>query len=1634
MKITFIYLGGKIIFNKKIIILAMFLVILLAATAVSAAENATEDIAIADDGICEELDISTDEILTSNPTIADLNTKINNNTYSEITLDSDYAYTASDSDFVDGIVINRDLTIDGNGHTIDGGNKIRIFHVIGGSVTFKNLTFINGYAGYERYSGAIWAESTVAAINCTFINNTAHDGGAVANVNAVNCIFYNNTATEEGGAASGGSAENCTFYKNTAKYGGAIVTKFSYEVINNCIFVENVARQLGGGAIYVYNEPSYRTISNCIFIRNRGYGTVIFESGRENKVEDCIFINDPTDFSCTTIYWKNSYTPSVCRCVFICNPSTAFNSYYEITADDNWFGNNATDYNVKPNVGYNTKMTSWLFLNATANPNPVVINDMSDITFDLYRYDSASGEISKYDIGELKPIMRINSTNGNIDKNIAETGEVIKYTATSLGTGSITAKFANFTNTLEINVRKSSFNDLQDIISNAEEGSTITLKTNYTFIDTDSALINGIVVNSDLTIDGNGFTIDGSNKARIFHVINCNVIFKNITFINGYTDIWGFGGAIWTEYSDAKAINCTFNNNHAYYGGAVHDVNAVNCTFHSNTATKEGGATYGGTAVDCTFDSNTAEKGGAVYTKDNNTVITNCIFVKNFATDIGGGAIYLDNVTNRIISNCVFANNIAHMALSPYSGKGGAIYFNLGENNNVSNCILVNNTADTYGANIYWNHGEYSAVYNSVLISDSNTSLYSDKEVTADNNWFGNNATDYNIKPNFNDKIKMTSWLFLNATSNLNPIAITHTANITFDLYRYDSASGEISKYDIGELKPIMAINSTNGNIDKNIAETGEIIEYTATSIGTGIITAKFANITNTLEITVCKASFKDLQDLISNAREGSTIKLHTNYTYTDDDSALNNGIIIDRDLTIDGNGFTIDGSNKARIFHVTNHNVIFKNITFINGYTNLYGYGGAIWTEYSDSKAINCTFNNNNAYYGGAITDVNAVNCTFNSNTATNEGGAVYEGSAVNCTFNSNHATYGGAIYEGSAVNCTFNSNTATNEGGAVYGGSAVNCTFNSNHAAYGGAVYGGSAVNCTFNSNHANFSGGAIYQNRVNSEIHNCDFVNNSADEYGGAVYQNRDNCKIYNCTFVNNNATIYGGAIDWNGDNGEIYNCIFVNNTVEETGSAIDMYGKRNGVVSNCIFVNNAAKDGGIIYWYDFNNGVISNCIFINNNAANGTINCEYSNNLTITHNIFLNNNGSDINFRENDTISNISYNWFGNTADNYKNAPNTQNVTVDTWLFLNATANPSTIMILNSATIVFKLYAYNSTSGIITEYDYTLLNPVILKITANNGDINATKADLGETIKFTAKSTDASVTATIENVAYTIKLNVTKRDSNLSVESKEVTYSENTIITLDYNSIATGKVNITLNGKKYNLTFTDLDLNTQISLGSILPDEYDIIVAYSGDEYFFNATATATLKVDKITTQITSPAVTATYNSAKYLTITLKDSTGKAVSGAKVTVNLNGIKTYATDKNGQIKINVATMVPKTYSAKITFAGDDIYTESAAAAKVIVKKAKAKIVAKKKTFKKAKKVKKYTITLKSGKKPIKKVKVTLKIKKKTYKAKTNAKGKATFKIKKLTKKGKYTATIKFKGNKYYNKATKKVKIKIK
>ena len=205
-------------------------------------------------------------------------------------------------------------------------------------------------------------------------------------------------------------------------------------------------------------------------------------------------------------------------------------------------------------------------------------------------------------------------------------------------------------------------------------------------------------------------------------------------------------------------------------------------------------------------------------------------------------------------------------------------------------------------------------------------------------------------------------------------------------------------------------------------------------------------------ETTQEPKSFTNLNDTI-NGNSDDYISLDSDYNYTDDDSDFQHGINITRDVTINGNGHTIDGNNAARIFQVQECTVVFQNIDFVNGRSpGSYGDAGALWV-YDGAKATaeNCTFTNNHGTYRGGAThgDCTAINCTFtnngvNGNKDEKDGGSMNRGTAIDCTFVNNHAGgCGGAIFNGTAVNCTFIYNSAQS-GADVYNTECdENCLF---------------------------------------------------------------------------------------------------------------------------------------------------------------------------------------------------------------------------------------------------------------------------------------------------------------------------------------------------------------------------------------------------------------------------------------------------------------------------------------------------------------------------------------------------------------------------------------------------------------
>ena len=310
-------------------------------------------------------------------------------------------------------------------------------------------------------------------------------------------------------------------------------------------------------------------------------------------------------------------------------------------------------------------------------------------------------------------------------------------------------------------------------------------------------------------------------------------------------------------------------------------------------------------------------------------------------------------------------------------------------------------------------------------------------------------------------------------------------------------------------------------------------------------------NITADSNSTQETLSFDDLKSKINGTPAGSTLDLYDDFT-----NLGGHVLMINKDLTIDGHGHTLD-AHQHGCFKSTKGHILIKNLIIKNACID----SGAIFIAQDAWYIIdNCSFINNHALKkrGGAI-----CNIGYNSLTILN---SIFDSNYANC--------YGGAVYsqtELSLINSTFNSNKADIEGGAILGKNKViidHCNFSKNYAGRsGGAVFADKvAIEKTpshFEKNVAYDSkGGAIYANYFSSDVYYASFIYNSAglgtiSDDGGAVYiKNENRITFASCIFVGNRCTDEGGAIYLDSYNSHLSlrNNIFMNNSAGDEGQTV------------------------------------------------------------------------------------------------------------------------------------------------------------------------------------------------------------------------------------------------------------------------------------------------------------------------------------------------------------------------------------------------------------------------------------------------------------------------------------------------
>ena len=300
---------------------------------------------------------------------------------------------------------------------------------------------------------------------------------------------------------------------------------------------------------------------------------------------------------------------------------------------------------------------------------------------------------------------------------------------------------------------------------------------------------------------------------------------------------------------------------------------------------------------------------------------------------------------------------------------------------------------------------------------------------------------------------------------------------------------------------------------------------------------------------------YNALQKLIDDAEENSVINLKCNYTYNNEFDTINM-ISIDKNITINGNGFTIDGKEEAKIFHITAGSINITNITLQNGKTIDNGGAIDVNNEISNSN-IDATFINNKAAYGGAI---------YFGKDVTN--------SKITGTYINNIAergTGGANHFEKNVLNSTING-LYTNNMAKEFGGA--------------NSIYSleKSTISGTYTNNKAKWGGANYFNNTLNSNITGT-YTNNKGIGRGGAnmFFNNVTNSNISG-TYTNNTALINGGANTFtNKVKDTTISGTYTNNRLDYGNGGINYFFESvENIKIDGIYTNNTARNGGVNYF--------------------------------------------------------------------------------------------------------------------------------------------------------------------------------------------------------------------------------------------------------------------------------------------------------------------------------------------------------------------------------------------------------------------------------------------------------------------
>jgi fibronectin-binding autotransporter adhesin len=572
---------------------------------------------------------------------------------------------------------------------------------------------------------------------------------------------------------------------------------------------------------------------------------------------------------------------------------------------------------------------------------------------------------------------------------------------------------------------------------------TLTLSTRIEFLD-------------NITVEGNGATIDAEGGSRIFTIRDsgsAGVKLKDLTMTNGDAILELEGGAVWCQTgTSTELVRCVLTNNHApNNGGAIAafdaDLLVKSCSIMGNVAGVRGGGIY---------------VSGGSFTMVNTTVAGN-------SCNINGGGVHTDSAESTVVS-CTITGNTCD-ANADGGGNGGGYWNNVPVSSYMANTIVAGNFDTPNNAGPGDIRTDIGGVINSAghnLIGDNTgeTGTYPEGTPNGNGDYAGTVAAPLDA---------MLSPAGDYFTIDVESLAYGHgdNAQITTELFgaepvdqrgypRIDGILTDIGAVEMDYLVVIDGNGSGFGTLGNRISTAngqgrGTIVFSKSVFPGPATITLTLGELDLTADgmVSICADEGQRITiDADGASRVFRMVSSNSNGVYHLKNLSLINGDATGASVTR-GGGIYVDSLKELRV-----ENCEIRNCDGSVGGGGIsnggLAQGGAGHLYLTDTSIVDCTANN-----GGGLENIHSPvtieRCSFVRNRATEATGA--------------HGNGGGIANNSFPVivkNSTISANVADNTGGGIsnaIGGSVTltNCTITANAGDFipSGALLSGGGVN---------------------------------------------------------------------------------------------------------------------------------------------------------------------------------------------------------------------------------------------------------------------------------------------------------------------------------------------------------------------------------------------------------------------------------------------------------------------------------------------------------------------------------------------------------------------------------------------